>query len=82
MVAATRASAGESDGPEARQLSGTWDGIAAYCKPENTVVEGPNNKTCVLQWRGYAYRDEERLKLKIICAFLPSLPRGASRCPL
>jgi len=63
-----------------------WDGIAAYGKPENTVSlgvdEGPNNKIRVLQRRAYGYRDEECLKLKIICAFLPRLLRGASRCPL
>ena len=32
-----------------------WDGIAAYCKPENKVslglVEGLNNKICVIQRR-------------------------------
>ena len=63
-----------------------WDGIAAYCKPENKVslgvVEGLNNKIRVLQRRAYGYRDEEYLKLKIISAFLPPLPRGASRGPL
>ena len=63
-----------------------WDGIAAYCKPENKVslgvVEGLNNKIRVLQRRAYGYRDEEYLKLKIIAAFLPPLPRGASRGPL
>jgi transposase len=62
-----------------------WDGIAAYCKPENKVslgvVEG-NNKIRVLQRRAYGYRDEEYLKLKIIAAFLPPLPRRASRGPL
>ena len=63
-----------------------WPGIAAYCKPENKVslgvVEGLNNKIRVLQRRAYGYRDEEYLKLKIICAFLPPLPRGATRGPL
>ena len=63
-----------------------WDGIAAYCRPENKVslgvVEGLNNKIRVLQRRAYGYRDEEYLKLKIIAAFLPPLPRGASRGPL
>jgi len=46
------------------------------------VVEGLNNKIRVLQRRAYGYRDEEYLKLKIISAFLPPLPRGASRGPL
>ena len=63
-----------------------WDGIAAYCSPENKVslgvVEGLNNKIRVLQRRAYGYRDEEYLKLKIIAAFLPPLPRRASRGPL
>ena len=40
-----------------------WEGIAAYCKPENKVslgvVEGLNNKIRVLQRRAYGYRDEE-----------------------
>jgi transposase len=36
----------------------------------------------VLQRRAYGYRDEEYLKLKIISAFLPPLPRSASRGPL
>ena len=39
-----------------------WDGIAAYCKPENKVllgfVEGLNNKIRVLQRRAYGVRDE------------------------
>jgi integrase len=46
-----------------------WDGIAAYCKPENKVslgfVEGLNNKIRVLQRRAYGLRDEEyRRRLK------------------
>jgi transposase len=63
-----------------------WDGIASYCQPENKVslgmVEGLNNKIRVLQRRAYGYRDEDYLKLKIIAAFLPALPRSASRGPL
>lgn len=54
-----------------------WDGIAAYCKPENKValgfVEGLNNKLRVLQRRAYGLRDEEYLKLKILTANLPDL---------
>jgi transposase len=38
-----------------------WDGIAAYCRPENNVslgfVEGLNNKMRVLQRRAYGLRD-------------------------
>jgi hypothetical protein len=49
-----------------------WDGIAAYCKPENKValgfVEGLNNKIRVLQRRAYGLRDEEYLRLKILTA--------------
>jgi transposase len=54
-----------------------WDGIAAYCKPENKValgfVEGLNNKIRVIQRRAYGLRDEEYLKLKILTANLPEL---------
>jgi len=62
-----------------------WEGIASYCQPENKVslglVEGINNKIRVLQRRAYGYRDEDYLKLKIIAAFLPSLPRNANINP-
>ena len=54
-----------------------WDGIAAYCKPENKVslgfVEGLNNKIRVLQRRAYGLRDEEYLRLKILTCMLPKL---------
>jgi transposase len=54
-----------------------WDGIAAYCKPENKValgfVEGLNNKIRVIQRRAYGLRDEEYLKLKILTTGLPEL---------
>ena len=54
-----------------------WDGIAAYCCPENKVslgfVEGVNNKIRVIQRRAYGLRDEEYLRLKILTAFLPEL---------
>lgn len=57
-----------------------WDGVASYCHPDNKIslglVEGLNNKIRVLQRRAYGYRDEEYLKLKIIAAFLPTLPRN------
>lgn len=54
-----------------------WDGIAAYCRPENKVslgfVEGLNNKIRVLQRRAYGLRDEEYLRLKILTCMLPKL---------
>ena len=54
-----------------------WDGIAAYCKPENKVslgfVEGFNNKIRVIQRRAYGLRDEEYLRLKILTCMLPKL---------
>jgi transposase len=54
-----------------------WDGIAAYCKPENKVslgfVEGLNNKIRVLQRRAYGLHDEEYLRLKVLTCMLPAL---------
>ena len=54
-----------------------WDGIAAYCKPENKVslgfVEGLNNKIRVLQRRAYGLRDEEYLRLKVLTCMLPKI---------
>jgi len=54
-----------------------WDGIAAYCKPENKValgfVEGFNNKIRVIQRRAYGLRDEEYLRLKVLTCMLPAL---------
>ena len=51
-----------------------WDGIAAYCQPENKVslgfVEGLNNKIRVIQRRAYGIRDEEYLRLKILTSTL------------
>lgn len=47
----------------AKMIERHWDGIAAYCQPENKValgfVEGLNNKIRVLQRRAYGLRDEE-----------------------
>jgi len=64
----------------AKMIDRHWDGIASYCRAENKVslglVEGLNNKIRVLQRRAYGYHDEEYLKLKIIAAFIPPLPRG------
>ena len=54
-----------------------WDGIAAYCRPENKVslgfVEGLNNKIRVIQRRAYGLRDEDYLRLKILTCKLPAL---------
>jgi len=55
-----------------------WDGVAAYCRPENKVplgfVEGLNNKIRVIQRRCYGLRDEDYLHLKILTCTLPPLP--------
>lgn len=57
-----------------------WDGITAYCQPENKValgfVEGLNNKIRVIQRRCYGLRDEDYLHLKILTCTLPPLPRS------
>lgn len=62
-----------------------WDGIAAYCRPENKVslrmVEGLNDKIRVIQRSAYGYRDEEYLRLKVIASFLPPLPETARLHP-
>lgn len=54
-----------------------WDGLAAYCRPENKVslgfVEGLNNKIRVLQRRAYGLRDEEYLRLKVLTCMLAKL---------
>ncbi|EQD55795.1 ISBma1, transposase, partial [mine drainage metagenome] len=59
----------------AEMIDRHWDGIAAYCKPENKValgfVEGFNNKIRVIQRRAYGLRDEEYLRLKILTCTLP-----------
>ena len=61
----------------ARMIDRHWDGIAAYCHPENKVglgfVEGLNNKIRVLQRRAYGLRDEEYLRLKILTCMLPEI---------
>ena len=61
----------------AEMIERHWDGIAAYCKPENKVslgfVEGLNNKIRVIQRRAYGLRDEEYLRLKILTSMLPKL---------
>jgi transposase len=61
----------------AEMIERHWDGIAAYCQPENKVslgfVEGLNNKIRVIQRRAYGLRDEEYLRLKILTCMLPEL---------
>ena len=61
----------------AKMIDRHWDGIAAYCKPENKVslgfVEGLNNKIRVIQRRAYGLRDEEYLRLKVLTCMLPNL---------
>ena len=54
-----------------------WEGIAAYCRPENKVslgfVEGVNNKIRVIQRRAYGLRDPEYLRLKVLTCMLPKI---------
>jgi transposase len=61
----------------AEMIERHWDGIAAYCNPENKValgyVEGLNNKIRVIQRRAYGLRDEEYLRLKILTCMLPQI---------
>jgi len=61
----------------AEMIERHWDGLAAYCRPENKVslgfVEGLNNKIRVLQRRAYGLRDEEYLRLKVLTCMLPKL---------
>lgn len=61
----------------ARMVDEHWQGIAAYCRPENKVplgfVEGLNNKIRVLQRRAYGLRDEEYLRLKVLTCMLPEI---------
>jgi transposase len=61
----------------AQMIESHWEGIAAYCQPENKVplgfVEGLNNKIRVLQRRAYGLRDEEYLRLKVLTCVLPEI---------
>ncbi len=61
----------------AEMIERHWDGIAAYCKPENKVslgfVEGLNNKIRIIQRRAYGLRDEEYLRLKILTSMLQAI---------
>jgi Transposase len=60
----------------AEMIDRHWDGIAAYCQPENKVslgfFEGLNNKIRAIQRRAYGLRDEEYLRLKILTCMLPA----------
>src|SRR5262249_2699768 len=75
-----RASSGSGSSPYekfAEMIDRHWDGIAAYCQPENKVslgfVEGLNNKIRVIQRRAYGLRNEEYLRLKVLTCMLPVL---------
>lgn len=61
----------------AEMIERHWDGIAAYCQPDNKValgfVEGLNNKIRVIQRRAYGLRDEEYLRLKVLTSMLPQI---------
>src|SRR6266540_603649 len=61
----------------AEMIESHWDGIAAYCNPENKValgfVEGLNNKIRVIQRRSYGLRDEEYLRRKILTCMLEQI---------
>jgi transposase len=61
----------------AEMIDRHWEGIAAYCEPENKVslgfVEGLNNKIRVLQRRAYGLRDEEYLRLKVLTCMVPAI---------
>lgn len=61
----------------AQMIESHWDGIAAYCQPENKVplgfVEGLNNKIRVIQRRAYGLRDEEYIRLKVLTCMLPEI---------
>jgi transposase len=61
----------------AQMIDRHWDGIAAYCKPENKVAlgfgEGLNNKIRVIQRRSYGLRNEEYLRLKVLTCMLPPI---------
>jgi len=61
----------------AEMIDHHWDGIAAYCKPENKVsrgfVEGLNNKIHVIGRPAYGLRDEEYPLLNILTRMLRAL---------
>ena len=61
----------------AKLVDSHWDGVEAYCHPENKValgfVEGLNTKIRVIQRRAYGFHDEDYLRLKILTCNLPKL---------
>jgi transposase len=61
----------------AKMIDSHWEGIAAYCLPENKVslgfVEVLNNKIRVIQRRAYGLWDKEYLRLKILTCMLPEI---------
>jgi transposase len=61
----------------AKMVERHWEGIVAYCRPENKIslgfVEGLNNKIRVIQRRAYGLRDEEYLRLKVLTCTLKPL---------
>ena len=61
----------------AAMIQAHWDGIAAFCQPQNKVplgfVEGLNNKIRVIQRRAYGLSDEEYLRLKVLTCMLPPI---------
>ena len=61
----------------AKMADQQWDGIAAYCQPENKVspgfVEGLNKQIRVIRRRAYRLRDEQYLRLIILTCMLPTI---------
>ena len=61
----------------AKLIERHWDGVAAYCNPDNKVqlgfVEGLNNKIRVIQRHAYGLRDEQYLRLKILTRMLSEI---------
>lgn len=51
-----------------------WNGIAAYCQPDNKVslgfMEGLNNKIRLIQRRAFGIKDMHYLKLKVLTSFI------------
>lgn len=60
-----------------------WEGIAAYCHPDNKVslgfMEGLNNKVRVIQRRAYGIKDQTYLKLKVLTSFIEDPVKSGKR---
>src|SRR5260221_5223510 len=58
----------------ARMIQEHWDGIAAFCQPENKVslgfVEGLNNKIRVIQRRSEEHTSELQSHSDLVCRLL------------